>query len=182
MFKKAKLTVSLFTAMLVSSILMSGCSKNADDYQCPFSKATWETSQDDLKALEGDSKDSYDSIYNGTTYTYPKKYKEKEGTIKYMYDDEGVLMTIAWTYVAENDKDIMSMYDDIHKEIEDACGEGEDSKSNETTTGDIWRRDSGNIIITTMNTESLHALQISFSNPDLDVHEDIGEGSSAKEE
>lgn len=181
MFHKQKLTVLLLSLTLISAFSFTGCKKDANAYQCPYSEATWETTADDLIELEGETNDTYDSIYNGTTYTYKKSYQEKEGTVKYMYDDKDTLMTIAWTYTADNNDDIMALYDIIHKEIEDACGPGEDSKENPTTVGDIWRRDSGNIIITTMNTESLHALQVSFSNPDLNIHEDIGDGDSSKE-
>ena len=57
---------------------------------------------DDIQALEGDSGESYDSVYDGTTYTYEKEYDGLKGTIKYMFDDKEKLVCLSWMYETDD--------------------------------------------------------------------------------
>lgn len=152
---------------LTSSLLFSlwGCSEK-EPIDCPYSDLGWETTEDELFAAEGDYVSSYDSTYGGLTYTYEGSYKDRDGVLKYMYDEEGVLMSIAFTYSSTSDEDLQEFYDELHSELVDTYGEsGNKDTSNSTNYGDVWRMDEGHIILSVMITDSNKALQIAYVNP-----------------
>ena len=91
-----KSVILLFLIAMCLFICSCGRSKKAE---CPFTEITWENTLDEVLALEGEPLDSYPSTYSGTTYTFSKDFHDMSGTIKYMFDDNDRLMSMAWLYI-----------------------------------------------------------------------------------
>lgn len=157
----------LFTITFLSCSLM-GCQKGSDSEKgsiCPFSALTWESSYEDMTALEGNEYESYDSVYEGTAYTYSKEYLGRTGTVKYMFDAENRLMCMAWAYSTDSIDELGEVYDTIHEQVVDAHGESGFDNANSTNYGDVWYLESGDILITAVTTDSETALQYAYLNP-----------------
>ena len=181
-----KIIVLLFAlTILVTSV--TGCQKK-EAAECPFTTITWGNTLEDIIDLEGESKDTYDSTYKGTTYTYDKEYLGLDGTIKYMFDDKDKLVSIAWMYVSDDAEDVKDVYEKVHTEAESALGESnyqKDMKGNElnsklqdsqeelnaagmsTPFTDIWRQEDGNVILSAVLTSDTKAVQYTFLHPDV---------------
>ena len=98
-----KSVILLFLIAMCLFICSCGRSKKAE---CPFTEITWENTLDEVLALEGEPLDSYPSTYSGTTYTFSKDFHDMSGTIKYMFDDNDRLMSMAWLYIPESKDDL----------------------------------------------------------------------------
>ena len=160
-FYRICLGVSLLTAVL------TGCGSKANTQAegCPFSDLTWESSIADMEKSEGTDHETYDSVYGGTTYTYPKEYAGVSGTIKYMYDADEKLASIAWAYGSDDADELHRLYDDIHSDLVAAHGDSGYNTEKETNYGDVWYLADGNIIISAMITDSQKALQYAYISP-----------------
>ena len=110
--------------------------------------------------------ESYDSIYGGQTYTYSKEYQGRSGTIKYMFDDKDNLCSVAFTFSSDSADEINGFYDILHKDLTEAYGKGGFDTENYTSKGDVWYLDDGNIILSTMITSEIKALQINYVSPE----------------
>ena len=119
--KQTSRRLFLFFILTVLTACAVGCQKKT--VTCPFTTITWDNTFDDITELEGDSIDTYDSVYDGTTYTFPKEYDGLDGTIKYMFDDEEKLVCMSWMYETSNSEDLADVYNKIHGEAEDILGE-----------------------------------------------------------
>lgn len=157
---------SLLPALLTSIFLfLSGCS-SSKEVTIPFTEITWENSLEDVQALEGELLDSYYSSFKGTTYVYEKEYLGLPGSIKYMFDDEEKLMSIAWLYLPESDEDLESVYADLVNQTNKLYGKsGFDSDMN-TAKGEVWYLEDGNILIGVMSTGINEAIQYQFFHPE----------------
>lgn len=156
------LTLSL-TIVATVSLFFTGCGSKSQYVDCPLSDVALGSSAEDVIAAEGDNYESYDSTYGGTTYKYDKEYAGEDGTIKYMCDDEGELVCIAWAFDGTNDPETMSaLYDTLHAEVVDNYGDSKSTTKDETNNGDLWRVDGGSIMIYSMITDSNKALQYSY--------------------
>ncbi len=129
----------------------------------PFSDSTWEYTVEDILAYEGSSPETYDSVYGGICYTYPKTYQEHQGTIKYMFDDKERLMCIAWACSADEAQELYDFYDLIEKDVNSQTGETGSSSN----TGCVWYRENGNIVLSLMITSDLKAMQYAYLHPDV---------------
>lgn len=152
--------------------LLGACGKKADaaaDAVAPFSEAAWDSSINDVESSEEKAEGetaSYKSIYGGTTYSYPKEYLGREGTIKYMFDDKDALMCIAWAYGSDSEDELYTLYDEINQSVNDVHGEsGYQADSNVSNYGNVWYLESGDIILSTMVTADNKALQYAYLNP-----------------
>ena len=76
----------LFTA---AGLCACGASGDAQLADCPFSQLNWNSSIREVVAVEGEEHGSYDSVYGGVCYTYPREFEERMGTVKYMFDGDG---------------------------------------------------------------------------------------------
>lgn len=161
---REKLTASVLTVALLASTALCGCGK-AEPIDCPFTEHGWEITEEKLFDTEGDYVSSYDSTYGGTTYTYECSYMDKDGTIKYMYDEDGVLMNVAWAYGSTDADELQELYNKIHDGIEDEYGESGYHADSSTNYGDTWEMEEGNILLSVMITESNKALQVAYVNP-----------------
>lgn len=148
--------------------LFTGCTgSKKHDAVCPFSDLTWDASPEDVIASEGDDYQTYDSIYNGSTYTFPKRYLEQDGTIKYMFDDKDALMCFAWTVQSDDEASLRSLYDKIHAQLVKSYGESGYNTDKSTNYGDVWHLEQGDIVLSVMKTSSQKALQYSYTHPDV---------------
>lgn len=161
--KKAILSYLAYPLLLC--LLLSGCNKNITPIDCPFTDLGWETTEEELFAAQGESASSYASTYGGTTYTYQGSYYSKEGTLKYMYDDKGTLMSVAWAYSAPDEASLLALYNEIHSDLEKTHGKSGYNTENATNYGDVWKLKEGHIILSVMLTNTNKALQIAYVNP-----------------
>ncbi|NBI90305.1 hypothetical protein D3Z45_06855 [Lachnospiraceae bacterium] len=153
-----------FLLPVLCILLFNGCGKSSSPIPpSPFSDASWNNTQEDIIAYEGDGYTTYDSVYGGICYTYPKVYQERQGTIKYMFDEQERLMCIAWTCTAEEETELFELYDIIEGTVNTLTNET-DITSN---AGHVWYREEGNIILSLMITSDLKALQYAYLHPDV---------------
>lgn len=146
---------------------VSDAAKNSDSsyIDIPFSSMNWDCTPDDVLACEGSDYRTYDSTYGGTTYAFDKKFNEKNGTIKYMFDGSSRLMCIAWAYGTDNADELKTLYKDIESDVRSEYGDSGYQTDKATNYGGAWYLDNGHIIISTMITADNKALQYSFVNP-----------------
>lgn len=144
-------------------VIKNGSQKEPID--CPLTDLGWHTTEQELFDAEGDFTSSYDSTYGGLTYTYDKAYLGRDGIIKYMFDGEGVLMSIAWTYSSPDAEELSAVYQEIKNGVQTLYGESEYHTANQTNYGDVWKKDEGHIILSAMTLDSNTALQIAYVNP-----------------
>lgn len=176
-----KKIISLMLAAALSVIALTGCAGRPA--AIPFTDASlkWNASEKNVFDIEGKEYETYTSVYGGPTYTYPKTYMDKEGTIKYMFNDKKKLVSVSWTYVADNADDINSMYTKIQTPLKEELGESGFSQGGITSAGDVWYRKDGNIILYTMLTSELNALQYSYLSPEVssDESEKVNDSDAA---
>ena len=155
--------------LLLTSITFSftGCSSAAKEVICPFTEITWENTLEDVQAMEGELQDSYYSSYKGTTYVYEKEYLGLSGTIKYMFDDEENLRSMAWLYLPESDEELEDVYADLVKQTNKLYGKSGFDSDMTTAKGEVWYLEGGNILIGVMSTGVNEAIQYQFFHPEV---------------
>ena len=163
-FTKTALSILLLASMVLS---LFGCSSDSVNVTCPFTDITWESSLEDVQASEGELQDSYYSSYNGTTYVYEKEYLGLSGNIKYMFDAEGKLKSMAWMYLPESKEDMEKVYADLIDQTTKQYGKSGFSSDMATAKGEVWYLDGGNITIGIMSTGVNEAIQYQFFHPDV---------------
>lgn len=170
---KSKKMLYIFLSLL-TVLSLAGCGSTASTTlpDCPFSELKWASSVKDMEKIEGTDYETYDSVYGGTTYTYEKEYQGKAGTVKYMFDDKKRLASIAWACSSKSADELYALYETIHAQIEAVHGKSGYNTQKETNYGDVWYLDDGNIIISTMVTESQKALQFAYLSPEQSTSPD----------
>lgn len=134
-FHLRSLSIFLLTAF---ALFISSCGKTDTNLPVsPFSDATWDDTAEDILLYEGDDYVTYDSVYGGLCYTYPKTYEDHAGTIKYMLDEEERLKSIAFTFSAEDEQDLYSFYELIEESVNTKTPFESDKTTN---SGHIWYR------------------------------------------
>lgn len=151
-----------FAFPVLCILLLAGCGKD-NPPASPFSDISWNHTAEDIIAYEGDGYSTYDSVYGGICYTYPKDYQNRQGTIKYMFDEKGRLMSIAWAYSAEEEQELYDFYDFIEEDVNTLTNETEVTSN----AGHVWHREEGNIVLSLMITSDLKALQYAYLHPDV---------------
>ena len=156
-------TFPVFLTM-AAGMLLTGCGKKTAQI-APFSDATWETVESDLATLEtGEEKETYPSMYYGQTHTYAKSYLDYDGTVKYMFDDKGQLMGLAWTVVAKSEAQYQEIYKSLKDKLKKEYGDSTD-RSGATNAGDVWYTEEGDIILIGSSTDKLKVVQCGYLNP-----------------
>lgn len=164
--KTSKHFLSTLTAILLL-LLLTACVQKEEGpvFDCPFTELTWNSTIEDMTAAEGQDYSTYDSLYGGLCYTYPKEYEGRSGTIKYMFDDENRLMSVAWAYSAESAEELQELYETISASIIKEHGESGYTAGGVGNYGGVWYRENGDIILTTMVTTENKALQYAYLHP-----------------
>lgn len=161
--KSFKKLASLLLITLVSATSLIGCSFKKME-SCPFTTATWDYSVEQVEELEGESIETYASIYGGDTYTFSKEYLGKDGVIKYMFNEDNELACIAWTYTSDSMSELDEVYGTMISDLEDTYGDPEYDDSQVGSAGDVWRLKDGSIIASYMATADLSAVQVGYIN------------------
>lgn len=157
-----------FTLLFIITISLVVCScGQTQKTECPFTEITWENTLDEVLALEGEPLDSYPSTYSGTTYTFNKDFHDMSGTIKYMFDDNDKLMSMAWVYIPESEDDLEYAYQTLFDETNQLYGESGFNSDMGTAKGNVWYLEDGNIVIGVMSTGVNEAVQYQFFHPDV---------------
>lgn len=164
MIRFSKRFFALFLCLL-TMIALSSCGKKEEVLDCPFTELGWDATAEDVVAKEGEDFSTYDSIYGGLCYTYPKKYEGRAGTVKYMFDDQDRLVNIAWTYSAETPEELAAVYDEINLATAETYGDSGSSADGVGNYGNVWHLEGGDIIITTMSTSEMSVLQYAYLHP-----------------
>ena len=153
--------------LILSLFTFIACSKTpkTPTVQAPFSSLSWDATPDDMMKLEGKDYNTYDSIYGGVCYTYPKVYNDKAGTIKYMFDGKEQLMCIAWAYSCKDVKELDTVYQTINQSVNELYGESNYNTEKETNYGNVWNLEDGHITLSAMITSSNKAIQYAYINP-----------------
>lgn len=163
--KIRKLLVTAVSMVMVAGVLLTGCGSKKTAQIAPFSEATWETTESDLATLEtGEEGESYPSMYYGQTHTYDKSYLDYDGTVKYMFDDKGALMGLAWTAVAESEAQYQEIYNKLKDTLKKQYGDSTD-RSGTSNAGDAWYTEDGDIILIGSSTDTLKVIQCGYLNP-----------------
>ncbi len=161
---RSKITSLVFVILLIAAL--PGCSASSAAINCPFTELSWDADSDDMIALEGSLYENYDSIYKGLTYTYPKDYLGSSGMIKYMYDNEGKLCNVSWSYTSEDEDSVMKVYRDVCSEMEKLHG----SSINDDGIGnycEIWTSGGGTVMASAVITNDTKVMQIAYMNPEI---------------
>ena len=164
-----KQSIKFFTSLvLFTSAIFSllGCTASKKDVTCPFTPITWTSTLQEVQSLEGEPIDSYFSSYNGTTYVYNKEYLGLSGTIKYMFDDNEKLMSMAWLYLPETDEEMEKVYTKLCNQTNKLYGKSGFSSDMTTAKGEVWYLEGGNILIGVMSTGINEAIQYQFFHPE----------------
>lgn len=157
-------TAALFlTLTLLFTGLLSGCGKKT--IQCPFTDLGWDATTEELFEKEGPCEEPYNSTYGGLVYTYPSSYMGYDGTIKYMFDENNILMNVAFAYSSEEPGNIKEFYDRLSSGIEEEYGKSSYDTDTPTNYGKVWELNEGHIILSVLLTDSNKALQIAYVNP-----------------
>lgn len=153
------------------SIFLTACglgqAKSAAILDCPYTSLGWESSLEDVITAEGDGFSTYDSVYGGLCYTYPKEYNGLQGTVKYMFDDKEKLVSVAWAYHTDDADALLTLYETICASVESSYGESGYHTGSVGNYGDVWYLESGDIILSSMSTDELMALQYSYLHPSV---------------
>lgn len=160
-----KVCAAVLGLVLVAGSVLTGCGSKKTAQIAPFSEATWGTTESDLATLEtGEEGESYPSMYYGQTHTYAKNYLDHDGTVKYMFDDKGALMGLAWTAVAESEEQYQDIYNKLKDSLKKKYGDSTD-RSGTSNAGDAWYTDEGDIILIGSSTDTLKVVQCGYLNP-----------------
>lgn len=173
------LTKFIASLLLFSSISLLGCSSATKEVTCPFTEITWESSLADVQASEGELQDSYYSTYKGTTYLYEKEYLGLPGTIKYMFDDEENLKSMAWMYLPESKEDLESVYADLVNQTTKLYGKSGFDSDMSTAKTQVWYLEGGNILIGVMSTGVNEAIQYQYFHPDVSSEKPANDQSNS---
>jgi hypothetical protein len=100
----------LFPFFLILILVLTACGKMLN---IPFSNAKWSWSEKNVLESEGELKETYNSIYGGNTFVFDKEFMGYDGSVKYMFADNGMLASIAWAYSSNAQEDVSRLYSQI---------------------------------------------------------------------
>ena len=155
----------LICFLLIWTATACGSSKQASEPCCPFTTLGWDSTINNVISVEGNDFSTYDSVYGGTCYTFPKEYEGRQGTVKYMFDGEDRLMCVAWTYGCDDADELLTLYETIDAYTNSSFGESNYNADHPGNYGNVWYREKGDIILSTMITTETKALQYAFLHP-----------------
>ncbi len=164
MQKTKRSTRLLLCLTALAAVLLCGCG-GTQAIDCPFTDLDWETTPEELFKAEGECEEPYASTYGGQVYAYPASYMGYDGAIKYMYDGEDALMSVAFAYGSEDADELKEFYDKLVSGIENEYGKSSYDTDKSTNYGKVWELTEGHIILSVMHTDSNKALQIAYVNP-----------------
>ena len=157
----------IFTViLLIAASAVTGCSGSGSDIGCPFTELSWDASYEDMIGLEGEGYETYDSIYKGLTYTYPKEYLGNSGMIKYMYDDTGKLCNVSWSYTGDDADEVLTVYRAVCDDTVNSRGlsTSDDGVGNYC---EIWASENGTVMANAVITNDTKVMQIAYMSAEV---------------
>lgn len=154
-------------ACLFFAIVVTACgdTKKEPKPVCPFTDIGWEASVEEVISAESGEFSTYDSVYGGICYNFTKEFEGREGTVKYMFDEKERLLCMAWACSCKDDEELLSLYETINSSVNSLYGESGYSADHPGNYGNVWYLEEGDIVLTTMNTSELKALQYAYLHP-----------------
>lgn len=163
MKNKLNYVILSIISILIVFIIFTSINMNTPNIPCPFTEVPWNNTMEKMLDIEGKNYKTYNSIYDGLTYSYPKKYLGLDGTIKYMYNDTNEIQCMAWAYNADNITDLESIYTNIEFDLISKYGESDYQPDQKSNKGHVWYLDEYNIILSAMTTETQKVIQYSYT-------------------
>ena len=165
-----RIPAALFFTIITIAVF-AGCSSSKKGINCPFTELSWESTADEMITAEGDKYDTYDSIYKGLTYTYPKEYLGNTGMIKYMYDDSGKLCNVSWSYTGDGEDEVMDIYRAVVEDMNRLHGE---SKNDDGVGNycEMWISNGGTVMANAVITNDTKVMQIAYMSPEVSKQTD----------
>ena len=161
--KLKKVITVILTITIVSTAFMAcGGEKSAD---IPFTTLGFESTHVEMTEELGEPIEEKPSVF-GTAYSYPCEYKDQEGVVQYIFDEDGKMTSVRWSYACEEGDDITNLYTDIHKQLENKYGETKESTESVTNLSDIWRLDTGNIEVAAIVSSDLNVIMYTYLSPE----------------
>ena len=158
--------VALSLSFVILLFVLTGCSSGGKDIGCPFTELSWDASYEDMIGLEGEEYETYDSIYKGLTYTYPKEYLGKPGMIKYMYDADGKLCNVSWAYTGNDAEEVLTVYRAVCDDTVERHGQStsDDGIGNYC---EMWVSEGGTVMANAVITNDTTVMQIAYMSADV---------------
>lgn len=177
-----KQTHKFIASLMLLTMLLSllGCGSSNKEVTIPFTEMTWENTLEEVQAYEGELQDSYYSSFKGTTYVYEKEYLGLKGSIKYMFDDEENLRSVAWLYLPESKEDLEDVYADLAKQTDKNYGKSGFDSDMGTAKSQVWYLEGGNILIGVMSTGVNEAIQYQFFHPEVSSEKPANDPDNSK--
>lgn len=166
-FKPKTIVPTLPAILILTAALVAGCNNEANTAKIPYTDLSFSSTVDEIIAAEGENYETYESIYEGTTYTFDKTYMEKTGTVKYMCDAQNAVKSIAWTYVSDDGGEIMVLYNNVFAKLKEEYGEPTQKADGVGNYAEVWKREEGNIILSAVITNDARMMQVAFLSPDV---------------
>ena len=82
-----------------------------------------------------------------------------------MFDGEERLMCVAWTCAADEEQELYDFYSQIEESVDAITNEDKPDPDKPLTSGRVWYREEGNIILSLMITSDLKVLQYGYLHP-----------------
>lgn len=150
MFHKVNVAPRIVSFFLAGSMILSllGCgatAAKANTPKVPFTEASWDSTEEEIKALEGTEFTTASiSSYGGDTCIFSKEYLGISGDVKYMFDDQGRLRSIAFFYLSTDQDAFQEAYTTVYNQAKADLGDAsDDSLESDFYAGDQWELENG---------------------------------------
>ena len=160
--KKRNVLRVLIVVCLSTALLTTGC-KSKETTAAPFTELNWESTLEDMQSAYGTDYETTLS-YVGDTYIYSGEYEKMAGQIRYSFADD-TLASAVFIYESEDGEELASIYDSLHSKYETKYGESGEYETSATTMTDIWRLDTGNIMLVALISSDYNAIMVSYLDP-----------------
>lgn len=147
----------------ISSPSDKDASPDVLDSQSPFifSDATWNSTIEDVIALEGEIVEEYEATSNRYCYVFNKSFNNLDGIIRYFFSSDG-LQQVTFVYDATDVDTVNSIYNVLKTSLTAEYGESGYNLKEENVSGDVWYFDKYSISINKI-TMFLMSIQYSYT-------------------
>ena len=146
-----------------TTLLFSGCGKQKES-DIPFTDMNWNSTFEDVSKEYGEAINIVTSYY-GEAYDYASTFENMDGYTRYTFDQDGQLTSAAFIYECEDGEELPAKYENIHSKLETKYGKTNEYNVDATTITDIWRLNSGNIMLIALISSDYNAIMYTYLNP-----------------
>lgn len=153
--------------MLIPLILLSLCACSAEQVPAmtgaPFCEnACWDWDTERVTEEYGECAAPYASVYGGITLSYPLAWQEREGTVKFMFSEDGRLASVAWTLITESAEVLDEVYDTIIGLEAEKNGTDGSLSQGVGNYGALWYLEDRDVLVTAVSVGGSCGLQYSY--------------------